>query len=151
MRLKIHFEQDFLMARQGPQLGVDLLLVQRRIIQLFMDADRQWWRKYNRYLDSRDWQRTRKAALKRDRYRCQRCGTRGSRRNPLQANHLSYEIYNATGRTPLADLETLCKSCHEKVTGRRFKNYGQYGLGDQILGWIIIIAIALAIYSLTHH
>ena len=58
--------------------------------------------------------------LKRDRYRCQRCGRSGSRYNPLQANHLSYAVYNATGRTPIDDLEALCWRCHE--TGRRFKN-----------------------------
>jgi 5-methylcytosine-specific restriction endonuclease McrA len=113
-----------------------------------MYADRRWWKQYNRYLKSRDWQRTRKAALKRDRYRCQQCGTRGSSRNPLQANHLSYDVYNATGRTPLDDLETLCRRCHQKVTSHRFKEHGQ---GIQILGWIIIIAIALAVYALTHH
>jgi 5-methylcytosine-specific restriction endonuclease McrA len=86
-----------------------------------MSANRRWWKKYNRYLNRRDWQHTRKAALKRDRYRCRRCGTRGNPRNPLQANHLSYAVYNATGHTPLADLETLCRRCHQKLTGRRFK------------------------------
>jgi 5-methylcytosine-specific restriction endonuclease McrA len=111
-------------------------------------SQRRWWRKYNRYLNSRDWQRTRKAALKRDRYRCQKCGTRGDRRNPLQANHLSYKAYNATGRTPLGDLETLCRRCHQKVTGRRFKK--RRG-GNQFLRWVIITAIALLIYALTHH
>jgi HNH endonuclease len=107
-----------------------------------MSASRRWWKKYNRYLNSRDWQRTRKAALKRDRYRCRRCGTGGSPRNPLQANHLSYDVYNANGRTPLADLETLCRRCHQKLTGRRFKNRHQRS--QQPLGWIILLAAILA-------
>jgi 5-methylcytosine-specific restriction endonuclease McrA len=108
-------------------------------------SGRSWWRKYNRYLNSRDWQRTRQAALKRDRYRCRKCGTRGNRHNPLQANHLSYHSYNATGRTPLRDLETLCRRCHQKVTGRWLKHRP----GNQFLRWVIIISIALLVYALT--
>jgi hypothetical protein len=33
--------------------------------------DREWWRNYDQYLKSYDWQRTRKAAIRRDNYRCQ--------------------------------------------------------------------------------
>jgi 5-methylcytosine-specific restriction endonuclease McrA len=111
-------------------------------------GDHRWWRQYDRYLNSRDWQRTRKAVLKRDGYRCRRCGTRGSRRNPLQANHLSYAIYNATGRTPLRDLETLCRRCHQSVTGRRFKNHYRRRTKERWV-WLIIIAALLA-YALIH-
>jgi 5-methylcytosine-specific restriction enzyme A len=113
-----------------------------------MFAERRWWRKYDRYLNNRDWRRTRKAALKRDGYRCQQCGRRGSRRNPLQADHRSYAAYNATGRTPIEDLKTLCKRCHQRKTGRRFKN--DYRRANGLLGWVIIIAIALLVYALTH-
>lgn len=105
--------------------------------------ERRWWRKYNRYLNSRDWQRTRKATLKRDGYRCQRCGKRGNRRNPLQADHQSYDAYNTTGHTPIGDLQTLCKRCHEIKTGRKFRDYSNRRV-HQLVGWIVILAAILA-------
>lgn len=61
------------------------------------DADREWWRRYSRYLNSEGWQLVREAAFRRDGYRCRRCGTGNDQWNPLQANHLSYDAYNATG------------------------------------------------------
>jgi hypothetical protein len=66
--------------------------------------EREWWHKYNRYLNRRDWQRTRQAVLKRDGNRCVDCATSGSRNNPLPADHLSYAAYNVTEQTPLEDL-----------------------------------------------
>ena len=103
--------------------------------------EREWWRKYNRYLNSYDWQRTRKAALKRDGNRCVDCGTRGSWSNPLQADHLSYAAYNATGHTPLDDLQTLCRSCHQKVTGREFGE--RHTLHPGLLISVIILIASL--------
>jgi 5-methylcytosine-specific restriction endonuclease McrA len=85
-------------------------------------ADRQWWNRYNRYLNSQGWQLTREACFKRDGYRCRRCGVRGSPLNPLQADHLTYQNYNATGRTPIGDLRTLCRLCHQIVSRWRFTN-----------------------------
>ena len=83
-------------------------------------ADRQWWRRYERYLTGQDWELTREACLRRDSYRCCRCGLAGSPSNPLHAAHLTYETYNRTGRTPPGDLRTLCRHCHEITTGQKF-------------------------------
>ena len=83
-------------------------------------ADRQWWRRYDRYLNSQDWELTREACLRRDGYRCCRCGLIGSPSNPLHADHLTYENYNRTGQTPAGDLRTLCRHCHEITTGQKF-------------------------------
>jgi hypothetical protein len=52
--------------------------------------ERRCWRNYNRYLNSRDWQRARQTAPKRDGRRCVDFGIRGNRHNPLQVDHLSY-------------------------------------------------------------
>jgi 5-methylcytosine-specific restriction endonuclease McrA len=71
-------------------------------------ANRQWWNRYSRYLNSEGWELTREACLKRDSYRCRQCGLQGSPRNPLQADHLTYENYNRIGRAPVGDLQTLC-------------------------------------------
>jgi 5-methylcytosine-specific restriction endonuclease McrA len=79
-----------------------------------MAAD--WWSDYNRYLKSPSWARTRKAALRRSWHRCSRCWTRGNRFNPLQAHHISYDRYNASGSTPVEDVQVLCYRCHRKVT-----------------------------------
>ena len=91
-------------------------------------AERRWWNRYDRYLRSEGWQLTREAAFRRDGYRCRRCGFRGSPLNPLQADHLSYTNYNRTGRTPVDDLQTLCRKCHQVVSGRRFRRLNVRGL-----------------------
>jgi 5-methylcytosine-specific restriction endonuclease McrA len=109
-------------------------------------ASHLWWKRYKRYLQSREWQETRQAVFKRDHFRCMRCGKRGTRKNPIQAHHLSYVFYNTTGRTPLKDLQTLCLHCHEAETARR----ANYGALEQFLGLVIFLALLLAIYALAH-
>jgi hypothetical protein len=42
-------------------------------------AEREWWRRYSRYLNSEGWQLVREAAFRRDGCRCRRCERRGSR------------------------------------------------------------------------
>jgi hypothetical protein len=79
-------------------------------------------------------------------YRCQRCGRRGSRYNPLQANDLSYAVYNATGRTPIYDLETLCGA---PATKRGDGSQTGYRRANNLLVWVIIIAALLA-YAILH-
>jgi len=69
---------------------------------------------------------SREAAFRSDGYRCRRCGLTGSPRNPLQADYLTDENYNRTGRTPVSDLRTLCRHCHEILTARKFhRTFGQ--------------------------
>jgi hypothetical protein len=115
-----------------------------------------WRRRYNRYLAGTEWQRTRARALRRDGHRCTRCGRNGDRGNPLQANHKSYQVYNRTGRTLSRDLETLCRRCHERATGRRFSDGyrgGHVGAKPlvrrrKLLRWVIITAIGLGSYAI---
>lgn len=68
--------------------------------------------RYQRYLHSPHWLRVRRAALERDGYQCCRCPTR----KRLEVHHVSYE---RLGREELADVETLCRSCHKKHHGRK--------------------------------
>jgi 5-methylcytosine-specific restriction endonuclease McrA len=72
-----------------------------------------------RYLKSPDWARTRKRALRRGWHRCSRFWTRGDKFNPLQVHHLSYRAFNETGRTPVEDVQVLCRRCHNKQPGHR--------------------------------
>jgi 5-methylcytosine-specific restriction endonuclease McrA len=106
----------------------------------------EWWRKYNRYLNRHDWQRTRQAVLKRDGNRCVICGTSGSRNNPLQADHLSYAAYNTTGQTSLEDLQRLCRNCHQRITGRQFDGRypaDQHTWGEQLPEAVMILIILM--------
>jgi hypothetical protein len=102
-----------------------------------MISERRWWRKYDRYLDRRDWRRTRKAVLKRDRFGVRNAAEEVALRNSPQANHLSYSIYNTTGRTPLRDLETLCRELPRGRAERRFKN--RHRRAHHLLAWAMII------------
>jgi len=70
--------------------------------------------------------RERAAAIKRDEYRCQRCGGKQSkakgREFKVEVHHKSgvenwQELYNSIRKNLLVDpenLETLCKECHKK-------------------------------------
>lgn len=100
-------------------------------------ARQTWWRDYNRYLHSRRWQFSRWLALMRDGHRCRRCGRKGRRGNPLQVHHVSYQTYNATGRSRLRDLKTLCLRCHDTQHGRG-DAHQRYGL---VTDWVVILAL----------
>jgi hypothetical protein len=104
--------------------------------------DRAWGNRYDRYLRSEGWQLVREAALRRDGYRCRRCGVRGSPFNPLQAGHLSYAAYNRTGRTPTGDLQTLCRHCHQIVSRCGFPSRSRQ-LGGQSVVRFILVALAI--------
>lgn len=66
--------------------------------------------KYHSYLRSRKWRKKREKVLKRDRYRCTRCGYA----KRLQVHHLTYDrIFNER----LSDLTTLCARCHMREHG----------------------------------
>ena len=81
-------------------------------------ADRQWWRRYDRYLNSQGWQLVREACFRRDGYRCCRCGLVGLPSNPLQAAHLTYKNYNATGRTRQAISERSAATVTKLLLGK---------------------------------
>ena len=100
-------------------------------------ARQTWWRDYNRYLRSRRWRFSRWLALMRDGHRCRHCGRRGRRGNPLQVHHVSYETYNATGRSRLRDLKTLCLRCHDAQHNRGISNQRHSLVAD----WVVVLAL----------
>jgi len=61
---------------------------------------------YKSYLETRHWQRIRKAALKRAGYRCQICGDQV----PLSVHHNNYD---SIGRERAKDVIAICERCHE--------------------------------------
>ena len=62
---------------------------------------------YNAYIGSAAWGAKREAALRRYGQKCNRCGTTDAQ---FQVHHLTYK---RLGKEKMADLEVLCKECHQ--------------------------------------
>jgi 5-methylcytosine-specific restriction endonuclease McrA len=65
---------------------------------------------YEHYLRSPHWKALRAQALERDGWACTGCGARHDEGAVLHVHHLTYE--RMPNRELLADVVTLCKSCH---------------------------------------
>ncbi|MFO7943479.1 MAG: HNH endonuclease, partial [Anaerolineales bacterium] len=63
------------------------------------------------------WQATRRAVLRRDKYRCTVCG----RRNNLHIHHVGLKA-GTPGAENLDNLTTLCGQCHNRVHGKKSMN-----------------------------
>ena len=64
---------------------------------------------YLDYLKTDEWNETRKAALKRSNYECQRCGRKNTR---LDVHHKTYKNRGAEKDN---DLMVLCRKCHKRI------------------------------------
>lgn len=64
---------------------------------------------YYEYIHSEAWSKRRLEVLRRDRFRCQMCGTAKN----LRVHHINYEHLGTDAE--LDDLITLCDTCHKKV------------------------------------
>lgn len=64
---------------------------------------------YEKYIHSSAWKRKRERVLKRDHYRCRKCGKSNCR---LEVHHLTYKHF---GNEPLEDLLTVCSQCHHRI------------------------------------
>ena len=59
-----------------------------------IEKNERWWEEYNEYLESDDWQRKRHVVLKRDKWKCVRCGDKA-----IQVHHTKYS--RQIGREPI--------------------------------------------------
>lgn len=66
---------------------------------------REW---YHWYLKTDEWDKRRRAVLKRARYTCEGCGRTDK---PLQVHH---ETYEHVGNEFLWELQAVCDGCHER-------------------------------------
>jgi hypothetical protein len=69
-------------------------------------------REYRDYIASAAWARVRRAALRRARWRCERCEARGD----LDVHHRTYV---RLGLERPDDVEVLCPPCHEQADAER--------------------------------
>ncbi len=72
---------------------------------------------YRNVMQSERWRDVRREALRRSRYRCERCGARGVR---LDGHH--WRGYGMLGRESPSDVMMLCARCHADAHGRRAHN-----------------------------
>lgn len=70
-----------------------------------------WFRQYDEYRQSDAWKSIRASVLQRDNYRCRDCGGMA-----VLAHHLHYRNFK---HELLADLVSLCKSCHDDIHHKR--------------------------------
>jgi hypothetical protein len=67
------------------------------------------YEQYRMYLKSPEWNTIRLAKLKDSGYKCQDCGVTGDE-ELLDVHHVRYRLW---GSENLADLEVLCRPCHD--------------------------------------
>ncbi len=77
-----------------------------------MGVRRNHWRRHSRHvIDSKRWRAIRFAALRRDNWCCQECGGPGR-----EVDHILPVRTHPELAYDLANLQTLCASCHAKKT-----------------------------------
>src|SRR5439155_22697334 len=73
-----------------------------------MIAAKGFWKKYNAYLESKEWQDKRERVLKRANGQCEGCGAKAA----TQAHHLTYaHVFNEF----LFELVAVCDDCHQRL------------------------------------
>ena len=82
---------------------------------------------YRRYLASPEWQARRAAILKRDDGKCRRCGG--------VATDVHHRTYDRLGRERDTDLESLCRSCHQKADTERAREAQGNAWNARVDGW----------------
>ena len=69
---------------------------------------------YLEFLKTKYWSKVKRQVLKRDNYKCQKCGSG----KLLHVHHLTYK-HHLKEHCHLSDLITLCKQCHEQEPGHK--------------------------------
>jgi 5-methylcytosine-specific restriction endonuclease McrA len=72
----------------------------------------RWKRHSRKVTHSKRWQSIRWEALRRDRFRCVKCGVRGR----LEVDHIKPVRTHPELSFTLSNLQSLCASCHTKKT-----------------------------------
>jgi len=83
-------------------------------VRVLADAEREvrqdsWWARYDRYMNSPEWQVKRRRVIARDHGQCQICDVIGNHVHHLTYVHLENEY--------LFELVLLCRGCHKEHYG----------------------------------
>lgn len=73
------------------------------------EKNREWWARYNEYMESAAWKVKRYKALHRDNWLCQSC----MENRATQVHHTTYAHF---GDEPLFELQSVCDACHTRIT-----------------------------------
>ena len=73
---------------------------------------KDFWKRYYKYLQSKEWKLLRQEVFKRDGYKCLLCGNKAN-----HCHHISYSMFLKTGNSKRLECASLCKSCHDKIHG----------------------------------
>lgn len=90
----------------------------RELNEKYQNAE--WWKSYEKYLDSDDWRQLRRLVLTRDNHVCQAC----LRRPAVQVHHRSYAFYNYYGQSFAFELVSICLACHQAIHPRMAEAQG---------------------------
>lgn len=77
---------------------------------------RDFWKRYYKYLQSKEWKLLRQDVFKRDGYKCLLCGDKAN-----HCHHLSYGSMVKNGGSKRIECASLCKKCHELVHNKSLK------------------------------
>jgi 5-methylcytosine-specific restriction endonuclease McrA len=76
------------------------------------EENRQWWERYDDYLQSPEWAEKRRRVLERANHICEGCAAAPA----VQVHHLTYQH---VGDELLWELRAVCLSCHERAHSDR--------------------------------
>ena len=82
------------------------------------------WKFHGRFF----WDAARRVVLRRDRFTCRWCGRRG-RKAEMEVDHV-FEIALGGPSLDYANLQTLCRPCHRRKTGRFLRVRSGLNRGD---------------------
>lgn len=81
--------------------------------------DKDFWERYDRYMESPEWKEKRRLVLMRAAYLCEGCGMKKA----VHVHHLTYEHFE---HEFLWELRAVCLDCHERVHGKVIGNNGRF-------------------------
>jgi hypothetical protein len=118
-----------------PQLAAALRTAGRMLEDIYSRLDANINGDYAAYLQSPHWLRLRELVLRRDQYKCRRCGSsyHWADSNSQDVLHCHHMTYDRRGEERLDDLVTLCARCHKLVHDHGLFARGLYRETDEEL------------------
>jgi 5-methylcytosine-specific restriction endonuclease McrA len=81
--------------------------IEQRHVRIQKAENANWWRQYNRHVNSPAWKVIRRAVMERSRGICEGCGLR-------PATEVHHQTYKNVGNEFLWELKAVCDHCHAR-------------------------------------